>query len=227
MKNALMICLVTLCYNCKSSFESKPSHHFDDYTQSTDSAGLLSKYNKEKLLSYEEFKNGLTYHNPNGINIIFLNKNYEEKERFKYNDGCFSIDFPKKGKPELYYVYEETFLARGETKSIRCSAFSDELKDCLLSFRLTSDTMGTEKGQVIFRVMSNTLYHIVPIGFPWDAKPQYGFLSNGASKKESWRNFKKAISLYRKTPGLGDLQKLGYKQEDIEFFDKTEEWDGY
>lgn len=195
--------------------------------QLTDSADLITKYAKARTLSFDEFKKGIKFYTPNDINIIFLNSYYEENGRFKYNDGCFSIGFPKKGKPELYYVYEETYLARGITETIRCNEISEESKDCLLSFKITSDSMDTEKAQVVFRAQLDTLYLIEPFGFPWVAKPQFGFLSDGGSKKESWRSFKKAIALYRETPGLGDLQKLGYKPEDIEFFDKTEEWEGY
>ncbi|TGK51645.1 hypothetical protein EHQ16_13830 [Leptospira kanakyensis] len=226
MRNIFIVYLVFLSYNCNSHISLQSPKKLDNSFQLTNSADLISKYDKARTLSFDEFKNGFT-NNPKGFNIIFLNSYFEENGRFKYNDGCFSISFPKKEKPELYYVYEQTFLARGVTETIRCNEFSDELKDCLLSFKITSDSKDTEKGQVIFRVKLDTLYHIEPFGFPWDAKPQFGFLSDGGSKKESWRNFKKAIALYRKTPGLGDLQKLGYKPEDIEFFDKTEEWEGY
>lgn len=227
MRKICILVSIIVALNCKSNTGLHSRQDLTVSSQPSESEDLLSNYEKAKILSLEEFKKGLKYYTPNDINIVFLNKHYIEKDSFSYNYSCFSIGFPKKGKPELDYAYEQMFLARGITESVRCNEFSDEFKDCLLSFKLTSDTMGTEKGQVIFRVKSNTLYHIIPIEFPFQATPQFGFLSTGLSKKESWRSFKKAIELYRKTPGLGDLQKLGFKKEDIDFFDKTEEWEGY
>jgi hypothetical protein len=231
MKKILLLCTLGFAVQCGSAAKTNsdlPTRQTpSEISTLSATTDRFARYDSAKKMSVQEFKRGFTQ-SPKGFNIIYLNSNYEEKGRFgRYNHGCFSIDYYKEGKPELYYVYEETFLARGLTEKIQCVEFSNQLKDCLLSFNLTSDTQGTKKGQVIFRVMSDTLYHIEPIGFPWDAKPQYGFLSVGESKKESWRNFKRALALYRKTPGLPELQSLGYKPEDIEFFDKTEEWEGY
>ncbi|WP_411821838.1 hypothetical protein [Leptospira sp. 'Mane'] len=181
-------------------------------------------YSKAGNISFIEFKNQLTYTNPNGNSYLGLQafSGYSQKNdgKIQQSEVFFSISFDNITKPEIYYQ-EGTFRAIGYLQKIECIEFTDQFKDCKLYLKNNEvyDAEFKPEGEVLLKVKNDSLYLIIPLTFGTSDFLAYRN-ENGATSPESFESFKKAYKEYRKDKFAPPLMKFDYKEEDMKIYEE-------
>jgi hypothetical protein len=216
-KSLLLLFLLSTICHCKRELSIALPKKVYGYLESKDPLDL-SEYKKAQKIDFKIYMRSIGIRHGNYLTLSefsSMNNPYYEILRTPFFRLELSAD---KKSIELHYDYADEMFAIGKLVEIRCLAFTESYKDCLLTAKLEVDYWGEEERQIILRSNDNILFYIYSYGISESGK-QYSCRANDFSGElEARKRIGACLKILRDTPGHPPLESLVYDKESVDYF---------